>query len=219
MTEQESCSRPGRPKDAAKREDIVAAATALFLEKGFALTSMEAVARRAGVSKLTIYSHFTDKNELFRAIMQDRCERHAMPDSFVAMADQQPEEALLTIAHRALSIVFREDSLRMQRILYAEAARHPKIIEIFYQSGPGRIKIAFADLLRAFDRQGKLSVADPEQATEQFFSLLKGERLLRTLMFVLPPPDEKEIDARASAGVDVFLSAYRPQHTTTSKTK
>jgi TetR/AcrR family transcriptional repressor of mexJK operon len=54
MIEEAVICRPGRPKDTAKREEIVAAATDLFMQKGYELTSMEAVARQAGVSKLTI---------------------------------------------------------------------------------------------------------------------------------------------------------------------
>ena len=72
MNEEATISRPGRPKDSVKREEIVSAATLLFMENGYGLTSMEAVAKQAGVSKLTIYSHFADKSELFRAIIQQR---------------------------------------------------------------------------------------------------------------------------------------------------
>ena len=55
----------GRPKDMAKRQAILDAAKTLFLTKGYASTSMDAVASLAGVSKLTVYSHFTDKETLF----------------------------------------------------------------------------------------------------------------------------------------------------------
>ena len=94
MNEVNPTSKAGRPKDSAKREDIVVAATRLFMEKGYELTSMEAVAGEANVSKLTIYSHFADKNQLFRAIIQYRCEKIGMPDSFLAEASLTPEEAL-----------------------------------------------------------------------------------------------------------------------------
>ncbi|MQT72625.1 TetR family transcriptional regulator, partial [Pseudomonas sp. FSL R10-0071] len=55
----------GRPKDMAKRQAILDAAKSLFLTHGYANTSMDAVATLAGVSKLTVYSHFTDKETLF----------------------------------------------------------------------------------------------------------------------------------------------------------
>jgi TetR/AcrR family transcriptional repressor of mexJK operon len=218
MNNEALLSRPGRPKDSAKREEIVKAATQLFLEKGYELTSIEAVARQAGVSKLTIYSHFADKNELFRAIIQYRCDTVGMPESFIGEAQLPVEEALLKIARHATSIVFRPDSFRLMRVVQAEALRHPEIVEIYYNVGPRRVKTAFADLLREFDRRGKLSVPDPLRGAEQFFSLLKGEMLQRTLMFQTPPPSAAELEAHIKATIDFFLAAYRPQKNFTTET-
>jgi len=56
---------PGRPKDLEKRAAILEAAKTLFLSRGFGATSMDAVAAGAGVSKLTVYNHFSDKDTLF----------------------------------------------------------------------------------------------------------------------------------------------------------
>ena len=63
----------GRPKDLAKRQSILDAAKTLFLTKGYANTSMDAVAGLAGVSKLTVYSHFTDKETLFSSAIMSKC--------------------------------------------------------------------------------------------------------------------------------------------------
>ena len=67
-------SSHGRPKDMAKRQAILEAAKILFLSNGYANTSMDAVALEAGVSKLTVYSHFTDKETLFTAAVVAKCE-------------------------------------------------------------------------------------------------------------------------------------------------
>jgi TetR/AcrR family transcriptional repressor of mexJK operon len=201
--------RPGRPKDPVKRDEIVTAATDLFMLKGYELTSIEAVAKLAGVSKLTIYSHFADKNELFRAIVQNRCDKIGMPRAFEAEALMPVKQALLQIATFASANIFREDSLRLMRMIQAEAARHPEIIETYYEVGPRRVKRAFAELLRAFDKQGQLKIPDPVLATEQFFSLLKGERLMRTLMMMAAPPSAEELARHAEATVAFFLSAYQ----------
>ncbi|HCR79885.1 MAG TPA: TetR family transcriptional regulator, partial [Alcanivorax sp.] len=63
----------GRPKDPAKREAILDAAKALFIAQGFAGTSMDAVATEAGASKLTVYSHLSDKATLFAAAVEAKC--------------------------------------------------------------------------------------------------------------------------------------------------
>ena len=57
----------GRPRDLLKREAILDAATTLFYERGIGATTMEAVAERASVSKMTVYSHFPDKAALLKA--------------------------------------------------------------------------------------------------------------------------------------------------------
>ena len=61
MTDTSTPAARGRPKDPAKRAAILDAAEKLFLSQGFTGTSMDAVAKEAGVSKLTVYSHFSDK--------------------------------------------------------------------------------------------------------------------------------------------------------------
>ncbi|MDR3448900.1 MAG: TetR/AcrR family transcriptional regulator [Alphaproteobacteria bacterium] len=210
MTVETIVSRHGRPKDGAKREEIVMAATHLFLQNGYELTSMEAVAKQAGVSKLTIYSHFADKSELFRAIMAYRCDQMKLPRDFTELTALPPEQALTQIAATVAAIIFREDSIRLQRIIHAEAVHHPEVVKSFYESGPKRIRVAFADLLRAYDERGTLAIPDAALATEQFFSVLKGEKLIRTLLLMAPVPTEAEIAAHVRNTVTFFLAAYRP---------
>ena len=211
---EETLTRPGRPKDAVKREEIVIAATDLFMEKGYELTSMEAVAKRANVSKLTIYSHFADKSELFRAIIQYRSDKVCMPESFAAEALMPVEQALHKIAHMAAAIIFRPDSLRLMRIIYAEVLHHPEAVQAYYDVGPRRARAAFTDLLRAFNDQGQLKVLDPSRAAEQFFSLLKGEKLQRTLMLMAPEPTTEQLREHIDETIAFFLAYYRPHKTT-----
>ncbi len=65
---------PGRPKDLEKRAAILEAAKQLFVKQGFEGTSMDAIANKAGVSKLTVYSHYRDKETLFAAAVSSKCE-------------------------------------------------------------------------------------------------------------------------------------------------
>jgi len=203
-------NQPGRPKDTIKREAIVRAATTLFMKNGYELTSMDAVAKKADVSKLTIYSHFTDKVDLFKEVVRVRCNKLATPESFITLAKMPVEQALFQIGFEVASVVFSPDSVHLQRILQAEAVRHPEVVKTFYDAGPKRIREAFTELLKDFHRQGQISIADPKRATEQFFSLLKGEKILKTLMLLDPPPSPNEIQKHTKATVEFFLAAYRP---------
>ena len=55
----------------ARPQELLAAAIDLFVERGFAATRLEDVARRAGVSKGTLYLYYTNKEELFKAVVRE----------------------------------------------------------------------------------------------------------------------------------------------------
>ena len=62
----------GRPKDEAKAEAILDAGWSLFLERGVGAVSIESIAARAAVSKMTVYKHFSDKHALFeQAVLRE----------------------------------------------------------------------------------------------------------------------------------------------------
>src|SRR5262245_66277957 len=67
-------SGPARAISQSKRDAIIDAAAHEFLEQGYGAASMDAIAKRANVSKATIYSHFENKHTLFGAIMTTRCQ-------------------------------------------------------------------------------------------------------------------------------------------------
>jgi len=202
----------GRPKDATKHDGIVKAATALFMKDGYTLTSMEAVAKKADVSKITVYSHFANKDELFKAVIQRRCLKMAMPQCYLSHAKEPVEKTLLKIAGNFVTLIYSPDSIHLQRIIQAEATRHPHIVKIFYEAGPLRVRTAFGELLAEWTREGQLNVPDSARAAEQFFSLLKGERLMKTMLKLVPRPTGEELNDHVKATVDFFLKAYRPMH-------
>jgi len=200
----------GRPKDAAKHARIVRAANTLFMKNGYADTSMESVAKKADVSKLTIYSHFANKDDLFREVISQRCARLMGPESFMALAGEPVEKALLQLGINFTSLIFTPDSIRLHSIMQAEAARHPKVVQIFFEAGPKRVRAEFAKLLQVWNEQKKLTISDTAKATDQFFSLLNGEMLMKVMLLRTSMPSLAERKAHVRATVDFFLAAYRP---------
>ena len=73
---------PGRPRDLAKLEAILDAAYALFLERGIAATTVDEVAERASVSKMTVYANFRDKPALLAAVLDRKSSRCSFSTSF-----------------------------------------------------------------------------------------------------------------------------------------
>jgi len=199
----------GRPKDPAKREGIIRAATELFLQHGYTLTSVDAVAKLADVSKLTIYSHFDNKIELFKEVIQQRCDSLAGPDNFMSFAQMPAQAALLQLGGLLATLIYSSDSLHLQRTLYSEAIHHPEIVRIFYAAGPQRVKTAFGELLREWQNQGQLTVPDIARATEQFFSLLKGEVYNKAMIFLEPTLSQPDLEQHVDTTVSAFLAIYR----------
>ena len=199
----------GRPKDAGKRDDILAAASQLFLRDGFERTSMEAVAKKAAVSKLTIYSHFADKNALFSQVIVRRCNDLLQPESFADHMNQSAESGLTKLGMIFITYILTPDSIRLYRIMQAEALHHPQVVQAFYESGPHRVHAAFTELLQEWCHRQELAIADIPTAVGQFFSLIKGELMMRVMLRRGPVPDAAALRRHVRATVSMFLAAYR----------
>lgn len=201
---------PGRPKDPQKRAAVLAAACRLFPEHGFDGTSMDAVAAAAGVSKLTVYSHFVDKETLFVAAMRANIADQVPEQVFSKNLHGSLREQLLEIADAFFQLIISDDAIALHRLLVTGTGSSPKLAEMFWQEGPQRIQQAFADFLAGHIASGELRVEDPARAASQFFCLLKGELHGRRLCGCGGDFDAVDIRAHVEATVDFFLRACRP---------
>lgn len=206
---QQPVSGPGRPKDLAKRQAILDAAKNLFLQKGYAATSMDAVAAEAGVSKLTVYNHFTDKETLFSAAVIARCEEQ-LPELFFEIPQGASVETLLTnIGRGFFTLINSPDSLELHRLMVAQGAQDPKLAQIFFEAGPQRIQHELERFLTQIDQAGSLRIDNPRVATEHLLSLLKGTCNFRLLIGCADQPDEHTANEHVREVVSFFMRAYR----------
>jgi len=210
MSEQsQAAAQRGRPKDLAKRQAILDAAKELFLTQGFAATSVDAVASAAGVSKLTVYSHFSDKETLFSAAITSRCEMMLPLPIFELEEGDSVAEVLERIGQAFLSMVDSEDSIRLLRLLCALASQESKLAQLFFNAGPQRILQDIEQLLRRATEMGKLRVEDPAEAAEDFMGILLGCRHMRVLIGCCEVQAEEERRARVRKAVALFIRGYR----------
>jgi TetR/AcrR family transcriptional repressor of mexJK operon len=203
-------SGPGRPKDLAKRQAILDAAKNLFVSKGYAGTSLDAVAAAAGVSKLTVYSHFTDKETLFSAAVIARCEEQ-LPELFFEMPVGTPVETVLTTIGRGFhALINSPDSIELHRLMTALGAQDPKMSLIFFEAGPERILQEMERLLVQINSNGSLVIDKPRIAAEHFLCLLKGTCNFRLLIGCNDSPDPVADEQHVKEVVNLFMRAYRP---------
>ena len=201
---------PGRPKDPAKRRAILDAAKTLFLSHGYANTSMDAVAAEAGVSKLTVYSHFNDKETLFSSAVMAKCEEQLPPLFFELPAGIPVENVLLNIARGFHQLINSDESVNLHRLMMALGTQDPKLSQIFFEAGPERMVQGMERLLKRINETGALSIDLPRNAAEHFFCLLKGAGNFRLLYCCGEPLSEEASESHVQEVVGLFMRAYRP---------
>ena len=202
---------PGRPKDMEKRASILEAAMTLFPDRGYDGTSVEAIAQAAGVSKLTVYSHFADKETLFGAAVTECCAQMLPHRLFEPGPGLPVREALLGIGRAFVDLMMDERAIALHRVMVSQAGQDRRLAEIFFNAGPRAALQEMESFLRAANADGSLRVASPAKDAEHFYSMLKGVRHMRVLVGLCPPPPAAERDAHVSEIVQLFLRAYAPR--------
>ena len=147
---------------------------------------MEAIASEAGVSKLTVYSHFTDKETLFSEAVKAKCAEQ-LPALYFQLAEGAPlEKVLLNIARGFHRLINSHEAIALTRLMAAQAGQNPKLSELFFEAGPKQVIDEMERLLEQARRSGKLAFPDARHAAEHFFMLVRAapvppvDRLRRT---------------------------------------
>ncbi len=201
-------SGPGRPKDLGKRAAILEAAKRLFAREGFAGASMDQIAAEAGVSKLTVYSHFGDKEALFAAAVRAKCEE-LLPDDLFQQQPKGPwRTQLKAIAVAFFALITSDEAISTHRMMIAPGQTDDPLRKLFWEAGPQRTHIAFAAFLQARVDAGEMEIPDVARASEQFFALIKGELYGRMMCGLCDRPQRGDVSAHIEATVDMFLRAY-----------
>jgi len=199
---------PGRPKDLGKGNAILEAARKLFTAQGFDAASMDQIAAAAGVSKLTVYSHFGDKEALFAAAVQAHFEQQ-LPDSLFAAADAAPlQDGLMQIARAFFAMIMDPDALAGHRIMCSPQVVETGMPQQAWEVGPQRAIDMVADVLRHHVDAGELDIDDLPRAASQFLCLVKGDLHQRVVFGCSPSPLASEAEAQLEGAVDMFLRAY-----------
>ena len=201
--------RSGRPKDIAKRDAIVAAALGLFASQPFDLVTMEGVATQAGVSKMTVYSHFHDKETLFETIVIATSDQ--MIDALSApQKNERLCDRLIAVGTAFLDVILGSDICKMSHTLPGALRANPALADRFYAAGPGRVRAALSAIIAAAADHGELAVDNPDWAADDLVSLWEGSMPAKIAFGLAELSTSEEISHRATRGTQVFLRAYRP---------
>jgi AcrR family transcriptional regulator len=202
----------GRPQvrcDEETRAVILEAARHEFAASGFAATSMENVARRAGVSTKTIYRVVPDKKALFEATVTDRLDRFVSVVSLRACEGGDIEAALPDALLTCADLVLDPEVIALQRVILADNDKFPDVAETFYNKAMQRTVAALAEWLRVQQKRGLIVLDDVGAAAGMLLGMLVFQPQRDVMFGHKPPPTRHELELRAKTCSALFLRGCR----------
>ncbi len=173
--------RPSREEAALRDERILEVALTLFMANGFAATSIEAVARGAGVAKRTLYARYPDKAALFVAVIRRQIDEWLATLRELGGADADVAALLYSLGISMFEVTTSPQAVALIRIIRAEGVRFPDMAEALHEMCLQHIWGMIAGILRREAERGRLRIEDPMFAACQFHQLVVGEPLDRLL--------------------------------------
>ncbi len=198
-------ARPASTADETKRRQLIEIAEEVFLEKGYHAATVDEIARRAAMSKKTIYVMFDSKAALFDALLSARLAPLAapLPDDGRPLAD-----ILIDFLTGVARSVLSPRHIALTRLMIAESPRSPDIeVALTRQAvcnGDGALE---AWLARQATR-GVLACDDAHEAASMLFGMSIGELMLNQLVKSRSPLHERDVARRIRASVRMFLGTF-----------
>lgn len=155
----------------------------MFVREGFAGASMERLAREAGVSKMTIYRRFADKEELFIETINQHCDQIYDDSEYPPAATVEEARArLLEFGKIFIDTVTSPDVIDLYCMLVAEAARFPQLGNKFYECGPARTLALIRNILSKLTTK-----ADARDRASAYMHIVLGDAFQRCTLAVDDP--------------------------------
>jgi len=199
----------GRPKDLEKRKQILAAAKSVFLKSGYHGSSMNQIAKEAGVTKLTVYNHFQDKENLFSCAIEQACEESLQAQPFKLHADCNFEQAFYKACDMFLNIIYLPEALKLEHLLFELAAEKNPLVSQFFHASHTRMKMLWEDFFYEAMTLKFIQAHDTTQQTNLILSLLLGTRHYEVLLRMREAPTTTEKQQIILESIQLFLMKYQ----------
>ena len=182
--------------NAEKHQQILQGAMSVFLEQGYEGTSMDKIAKVAGVSKNTIYHHFQDKKGLFFSLIEQvTAERFQLVFGSVSLADS-PAIVLRQIAEKLLNTIISDrEYIAFIRLIIGESGRFPELSQLFIKALPKKV---IATLSHYLENHPELNLENAEATVRIFMGSLMGFVLTQEVLHgkeIIPLEKEVLIDS------------------------
>ncbi|MDC8759537.1 TetR/AcrR family transcriptional regulator [Janthinobacterium fluminis] len=191
-----------RRKDA-RPQELLAAALALFVERGFASTRLEDVAKRAGVSKGTLYLYFENKEELFKAVVRENIV-HAIGEAEGGLAtDESSVNLLRSILMAWWEKVGSSSSGGLTKLMMTESGNFPELAVFYNEEVVARGNALVARIIERGVARGEFRPVDAALVTN-----ILSAPIIMLMMWnnSYLPCDKKNIDTQAYMAAFIELS-------------
>jgi TetR/AcrR family transcriptional regulator, mexJK operon transcriptional repressor len=196
--------RPTAEQVQAINRTILEAATELFLSDGYHGVPMEAVAARAGVSKGTLYARYPTKEDLLRAVVEERVEAWSAASS--QHDDELSDDLEQRLRHHARSFsvwLGSEEIQAFTRLLGGASGIFPELTRAMHETGYSFARNLLAEEIRRGTRDDPVPARDPDQVAEMLMAVLSG---WRHAVEAVRTPSREEALAFADSAIDLFMA-------------
>jgi TetR/AcrR family transcriptional regulator, mexJK operon transcriptional repressor len=196
-----------KPRSADKREEVLDIASETFLVKGFDGTSINVMAKEAGISKESIYRYFGSKEDLFLAVVERELAvyRQGMLETASNFEGKTLRGALFAVAESTLKVASNDRTLALRRLIFQMAANGSKVGNHYFGSGPD---IAYQNLVQLFGHFQPESDFAVDKLSRYFISMVLHRTMLQRECGVQAPLTPEEIRQRSLETVEDFLKAF-----------
>lgn len=198
----------GRPQarcDDETRAVIFEAAAREFAASGYAGSSMDGVARRAGISTKTLYRLVPNKAALFEGMITDRIETFASVVRLRACDGRDVEAALREALIICGELILDRDVIAIQRVILGDSEKFPEIAETFYQKAIRRTEQTLANWLKAQRERGLIRLDDPQTAAGMLLGMMVFQPQRAVMFGHALIPNREELERRAQTVAALFL--------------
>ncbi len=191
-----------------RRAQILQAARELFLERGYAATSTDAIIERSGGSKAMVYAYFGNKAGLFRAVVEAAVAETRASAARSHLDPLDPERGLRRIGIATLSLWAQAGTLEIIRLVIAEGARVPDMRAFAAAERKAWTEDVIADFLRRCAEAGTLQAREPVELAEVFVGIVVQPALFSLVTGC--PLARPEIERQVDRILPYFLALCRP---------
>ncbi|TVY99806.1 TetR/AcrR family transcriptional regulator [Trebonia kvetii] len=201
-----------RPGARDKRKQVLDAAVQLFLANGFDQTSMDAIAAQAGVSKTTVYAHYSDKLALFRAVVERSGRALAVQmDESRLRGEQDPQVRLAEIVLIVLEATTSPEFQAFLRVMVTESGRHPDLAFAGESAGLVDVIGLIASTLEDEAERHGYELADARMFATVLLRMVASGPQLDSLLFPEFRPEHTLLDSYARWITAIFLRGIQPR--------